>query len=418
MIRRIISFLLLFCVFFAYSQVNTETMIFDKSFKSLKTAVVGNDYAPPVVLLNGRDRVNVSFDQLNTEAEYLRYSVVHCDADWKPSQLVESEYVDGFNEANVSNYAYSSATLANYVHYSIQLPNEDLKLKLSGNYLLKVYPENNPDSICLQTRFSLYEDYVSIIPSVTSRTDIDYNDKHQQVSIEVDCRDYEVDNLYTDLKIRVLQNMRYDNSAFVTHPQRVAGNRAFFEHNRSLIFKAGNEFRRFEMVTTNYYGMGIYNYTYNPPYYHAILKIDEPRVYEPYTYDRTQYGRFTIRQSDVFDSNTDADYMVVHFSLEMPYVDDGNVYVSGEFTQNNCDLSNIMHYNHNEQRYEADIFLKMGAYNYQYLWMPKGSNIPQTGLIEGDFYQTVNEYTCLVYNKRRTERYDRLVGFKTIFSGN
>ena len=110
--------------------------------------------------------------------------------------------------------------------------------------------------------------------------------------------------------------------------------------------------------------------------------------------------------------------MVVHFSLEMPYIDGGNVYVSGEFTQNNCDLSNIMHYNHNEQRYEADIFLKMGAYNYQYLWMHKGGNIPQTGLIEGDFYQTVNEYTCLVYNKRRAERYDRLVGFKTIFSGH
>ena len=115
------------------------------------------------------------------------------------------------------------------------------------------------------------------------------------------------------------------------------------------------------MVTTNYYGMGIYNYTYNPPYYHAILKIDEPRVYEPYIYDRTQYGRFTIRQSDVYDSNTDADYMVVHFSLEMPYLDDGNVYVSGEFTQNNCDLSNIMHYNHNEQRYEADIFFEDGC---------------------------------------------------------
>ena len=402
----------------ANAAANTETRIFDSSFRSLKVAVEGNDYAPPVVLLGGDDRIAVSFDQISPDMQYLRYSVTHCDAEWNPSSILVPEYIDGFNEANIDNYAYSSGTLANYVHYSLTIPNENMKLKLSGNYLLKVYPENNPDAPCLQARFSLYEDNVDIIPTVTSRTDVDYNAHNQQLDIEVDTREYVVDNLYTDLKVRVLQNMREDNSVLVSTPLRVAGKRAFFERNRSLIFKAGNEFRRFEMVTTNYYGLGIDYYEFSNPYYHAILKPDAPRAFDSYIFDRTQYGRFTIRQSDAPNSDTDADYMIVHFRLDMPQLSGGDIYVAGEFSQNKCERGYVMRYNDNDQCYEADIFLKMGSYNYQYLWLPLGAKTGLTDMVEGDFYQTVNEYTICVYNRRRTERYDRLVGYKIIYSGN
>ncbi|MDD7603967.1 MAG: DUF5103 domain-containing protein [Candidatus Limisoma sp.] len=401
----------------AQSLVDTSTQVFDSSFKSLKVAVEGNDYVAPVVLLGGDSRIRVEFDQISPEMQYLRYSVMHCDADWQPSMLVDSEYVDGFNEAEITDYAYSSGTLVNYVHYALTLPNDDISPTISGNYLLKVYPENEPDNVCLQVRFSLYEDKVGVVPAVTSRTDIDYNKSHQQLSVEVDTRNYAVDNMYMDLKVRVVQNGRADNLVAVNQPQRVASRRAFFEHNRSLIFPAGNEYRRFEAVTTNYHGIGVDYYQFNEPYYHVVLKVDEPRAYDSYTYDRTQFGRFTIRQSDVDSSDTQAEYMVAHFALAMPELQNGDMYVVGEFTQDRCNPANRMYYNHNEQRYEAEMLVKMGSYNYQYFWVADGGK-PNPAVVEGDFYQTVNEYTVYVYHRPAGCRYDRLVGFTTIFSGN
>lgn len=396
---------------------DTRTAIFDSNFRSLRACTESNYYAPPVVELGGDDRVRIEFDEMSPEMRYMRYSLLHCDANWQPSQLVESDYVDGFNEADIEEYDFSSGTFANYVHYGISLPNEDMPILLSGNYLLRVYPEEDSENTLLQVRFSIVEKAVDIFAEVTSRTDIDYNKSHQQVTVTVDTKDYRVENMYADLKVVVTQNARSDNEAIVTNPLRVSSNKAFFEHDRKLIFPAGNEFRRFEMTTTNYIGMGIDRYAYHDPFYHAELKIDEPRCYGSYTYDQTQYGRFTIRESNAFDSNTGADYMIVHFALDIPRQSGGDIFVDGEFTQHNFTNANRMHFNEATNRYELDMPLKQGAYNYQYLWLPHGSKAALTAPIEGDFYQTVNEYQIKVYNRRLGERYDRLIGYTVIYSG-
>ncbi len=396
---------------------DTRTAIFDSNFRSLRACTESNYYAPPVVELGGDDRVRIEFDEMSPEMRYMRYSLLHCDANWQPSQLVESDYVDGFNEADIEEYDFSSGTFANYVHYGISLPNEDMPILLSGNYLLRVYPEEDSENTLLQVRFSIVEKAVDIFAEVTSRTDIDYNKSHQQVAVTVDTKDYRVENMYADLKVVVTQNARSDNEAIVTNPLRVSSNKAFFEHDRKLIFPAGNEFRRFEMTTTNYIGMGIDRYAYHDPFYHAELKIDEPRCYGSYTYDQTQYGRFTIRESNAFDSNTGADYMIVHFALDIPRQSGGDIFVDGEFTQHNFTNANRMHFNEATNRYELDMPLKQGAYNYQYLWLPHGSKAALTAPIEGDFYQTVNEYQIKVYNRRLGERYDRLIGYTVLYSG-
>ena len=396
---------------------DTRTAIFDNNFRSLRACTESNYYAPPVVELGGDDRVRIEFDEISPEMRYMRYSLLHCDANWQPSQLVESDYVDGFNEADIEEYDFSSGTFANYVHYGISLPNEDMPILLSGNYLLRVYPEEDSENTLLQVRFSIVEKAVDIFAEVTSRTDIDYNKSHQQVAVTVDTKDYRVENMYADLKVVVTQNARSDNEAIVTNPLRVSSNKAFFEHDRKLIFPAGNEFRRFEMTTTNYIGMAIDRYAYHDPFYHAELKIDEPRCYGSYTYDQTQYGRFTIRESNAFDSNTGADYMIVHFALDIPRQSGGDIFVDGEFTQHNFTNANRMHFNEATNRYELDMPLKQGAYNYQYLWLPHGSKAALTAPIEGDFYQTVNEYQIKVYNRRLGERYDRLIGYTVLYSG-
>lgn len=136
-----------------------------------------------------------------------------------------------------------------------------------------------------------------------------------------------------------------------------------------------------------------------------------------YAYDHTQYGRFTIRESNSTDSDTQADYMITHFQLQMPRLSNGIVYLDGEFTQHLQVQKYAMHYNDLTQSYEIDLPLKQGAYNYQYLWTPNGMHSARTSKIEGDYYQTVNEYQIFVYYRQPNERYDRLIGYTILYSG-
>ncbi len=397
---------------------DTRTQIFDSNFKSLQIKLSGNDYYPPVLMMNSDDVIEVRFDELKPDLSYLRYSVIHCNADWQPSSLVDAEYLNGFNYANVEDYEYSSGTFTHYVHYEFQLPNDQISFTKSGNYLVQVYREDDPGTILLQARFSLCENAVGVYPSVTSRTDIDYNARHQQIDITIDTREYRVRDIYQDLMVFVTQNSRIDNEVYINRPLRVIGNKAIFEHDKKLIFPAGNEFRRMETVAVNYPSMGVERMEYFHPFYHATLYTDEPRNNVMYLYDKTQNGRFTIRNAEADNSNSRADYIITHFSLAAGgRITDGKIYIDGEFTNHLFTSSTLMKYEPESGNYVTDILLKQGAYNYQYLFVPDGASVGLTSTIEGDKYQTVNEYSIRVYNRQQGERYDRMIGFGMIYSG-
>lgn len=399
---------------------NTLTGIFDENFRTIVTEVNGDRLAPPVIGLDSSETLTIGFDALREERDYLRYSIYHCDADWDLSDVVDTEVFDGFNYADVTDYAFSRATAVHYVHYSITLPNEEFRFRLSGNYLLRVYPENEPEEILLQVRFMVTERAVSIRGEASSRTDTDYNDRHQQLTLDVDLNKYPVRDMFNDLTVVVTQNGRHDNEAIVRHPTRVSGNTAIYEHRKELIFPAGNEYRRMETVQQTYPGMGVEEIVFHEPYYHHILKTAEPRHSKPYYFDQTQHGRYFIREYNSSNSDTEADYCVVHFTLKMLPVLDGDVYLDGDLTYRHFDDGSRMKYDEEAGVYHKAMLLKQGAYNYQYLTLPHSGDATaaRTADVEGDFYQTVNEYEVKVYYRAPGERYDRLLGVTIVYSGS
>lgn len=422
MVKRIICILSLF-IAFCSSQAKAEvlkTEFFDSDFRTLKVAPSSNDYFPAIWVMGQDDNPLVfSFDHLSEDRLYLRYSITHCNSDWQPSDLNESEYVSGFNYADIEDYEYSAMTFVHYVHYQFSLPNSEMQILKSGNYVVKIYEQDNPDEILLQSRFSVCENTISVYPSVTSRTDIDYNEAHQQLSIKVNAKRGAVADPYNDLKLHITQNSRTDIETVVTKPLMVNGETITYEHDRNLIFPAGNEFRRIETVATNALSMGVVNMRYFEPYYHATLRTDESRADESYYYDRTQHGYFTIRNWESDNSDTEADYIVTHFSLNLDGpVQGGKIYLDGEFTGHQFTPKYEMRYDMASGLYTSDQFLKQGAYNYQYLWVPDGAKVGYTQAIEGDKYQTVNEYLVRVYQHQPGDRYDRFVGFGITYSGN
>lgn len=398
-----------------------RTASLDNRVHSLKVESGNGFMFPPVIRLSTDDVINISFDLFEEDYQDLSYSIIHCNANWQPSMLSSIEYIDGFDIQEVYDYALSFNTFQEYVNYRITLPNDEIQFKVSGNYAVVVYPQNQRERPILYACFMVSEEAVKVNCSANSRTDKGYSDNYQQVSFRINRNDYDIVNPAGDLKIYVMQNNRLDNMVFVSTPQYFNNKEIVYEHNSKLIFDAGNEYRRFEMVSTQYRGMGVEKLTHYDPYYHAILERDYPRKDKTYSYDETQHGRYVIRETDFEeDSDTQADYFIVHFSLDVSemLLPEGDIYIDGELSEYRFSDNNKMLRNPQNGLYEKFIRLKQGAYNYQYLFVPKGESIGKASVIEGNKYETQNEYRVNVYHRVPGERYDRLIGTGRCISTN
>lgn len=397
---------------------DTTQRIFAPSFSSLQVEVEGAHMAPPIIYLNTNDRITIKFDERADDMRYMRYEVISCDSDWKPSQLVESEYIDGFNDGHVTDYELSSLTSTNYVHYTIRIPNDELRITRPGNYLLRIFDEDDRDTTLLQARFYVVSPAVGINAAVTSRSDIDTNNAHQQLIVNVNTdKVKDVENYFNEFKLVAIQNGRTDNQVMLSRPSRIDGHTLVYDHSRPLIFPAGNEYRRFETVADKYPGMGVDHIVWEDPYPHYVLYADESRRHEPYLYDQTQFGRYTVRNDAAYDSDSQAKYAIVHFTLKEPKRLDGEYYIEGDLTGRRFSPDSRMIYNPDTEAYEASLLLKQGSYNYQYLFLPTGTQKGLTQTVEGDKYETVNQYTILVYHRGPMDRADSLIGAATVTSG-
>ncbi len=399
------------------ADMDTATKIFARQFRTLKTEVEDNFMSPPVIRLGTNDRILISFDEIGEDNSYLEYRLIHCNADWQPSRLVESEYISGFNSQRIEDFAFSSSTFVHYVNYLIALPNDDMQILHSGNYLLQVYDPDDPDETLLQTRFRVSENSMQIDGGVTTRTDRGVNGEFQQLEFAIETQGMGNVNPYQDFLVEVSQNMREGSRRCVRSPLRVEGSRVVYEHLNALIFPAGNEYRRFESVSNGFPGMHVDSLRYMGSNYHVWLKPDASRAMSQYSYDRTQHGRFMVHEYNATDSSIGADYITVHFLLEIPELRNADVYVDGEFTHELFDNYNRMTYDMEKNAYTAEIPIKQGAYNYRYVVKGNsGENFPTADLIEGNKYETENEYGVAVYFRPPGARADRLVSFTSITS--
>lgn len=414
MTRKILIAALLMPILQTPCQAQTNE-IFAPNIKTLNVRVNDNWDLPPVMMLGSNDYVEISFDEMSHAYHTYRYRITHCNEDWTVSSLLDIDFLEGFNDNEIEYYATSFNTTTDYTHYSFTLPNEYVSLKASGNYKIEVYDEENPDETLLSACLYVLDHKVNTYSRVSSNTDIDTNVSHQQVEITVNMIDgFSVRQPQRELKVNVMQNRRADNMVSGITPTFIGANHVKYEHVRDLIFPAGNEYRRFEVLNEDDPMMGVSSIDYFEPYYHVTLYEDSPRV--NYDYDQDQDGIFIVRNNYAQDNDTEADYMLVHFTLKTDApVSDGDVYLSGAFTYNRFDRTTRMHYNPQTRSYESVQRLKQGIYNYMYLVKPDSGQVPEN-LIEGNFYETENEYMIFIYYRPFGERYDRLIGFSRINS--
>ncbi|MDD4116177.1 MAG: DUF5103 domain-containing protein, partial [Massilibacteroides sp.] len=346
-----------------------STSVLNRQVKSLKIGVAGDWVADPVITLNGEKQLEISFDVLDQGYSRYLYSIRHCNADWTPSSLSPIEYMTGFQGMEIEDFANSTATTTVYSNYRFYLPNDQVQLRVSGNYAVIVYDEAKPDKPLFVACFFVVESVVSIDAGISSITDIDANKAHQQLEFSVNHKNFPISHPLTDLKLFVYQNNRRDNMVTGLTPSAILSDKLVYAHNRNLIFKAGNEYRRMEFLSNQYNGMHVEDIQFHNPYYHVVLYPDHYRHKMSYQYDQDQNGRFFARCSRCEDPDTEGDYYIVHFTLAENEILGGDVFLNGLFLNNNLNEDSRMVYNRESGQYEKFLLLKEGSYNYQYLFV-------------------------------------------------
>ena len=405
--------LFMLCLWLSLAGWAQRNRILNPDIASLQVVAGNNWLSMPVIGLGEGVPVNIAFDDLTHEYRRYAYKVEHCNADWSTSgDLFVSDYIDGFNADNVIEHVEQSInTNVLYTHYRFQIPNERCKLKMSGNYRVTIYDANDDDKAVAECCFMVVEPRMGIKLSVDANTDKGINSRWQQVAMEVKYGGgLSVTDVQRQIYTVVMQNGRWDNAVVNARPQFVMGDGLRWSHNAQLVFEAGNEYRKFEMLDVRHANMGVEKIDWDGEAYHAYLWPDEPRG--SYLFDEDANGAFYIRNSDNRENNSTSEYIHVHFTLRSPRLA-GDVFVNGVWTNDQLSAPYKMQFDEGAQCYRLSLLLKQGYYSYQYVWQQSNGQIA-TVPSEGSFYQTENRYQALVYYRKMGERADRLVGFAEI----
>lgn len=401
-----------FCV---SAQEHYRTMPLNDNIKTLQVGVNGQKMSLPVIRLNDTESICVQFDEMSHDRKNYYYSVRHCNADWSLSTITEMESIDGSSTGMITNYASSFNTTFLYTHYSVRFPNDQLKFKISGNYLVTIYEDNNPDKAVAAACFSVVDPKVSIDGTIRGNTDMELNRRYQQLDFTLDNSQFPIKDVFSELKILVRQNNRYDNQVVGVQPSYTTSTKQSYVNNRTLIFEGGNEYRSFDCSSIYTFGSGVDNIRFHAPYYHATLIPDNSRAGKPYERIEDVNGRYVVNIQNDENDSVDADYMFVHFMIptEKPFFE-GSLYILGDLNYNLLDRNVRMEYNAQHNAYEQTMLLKQGGYNYLYAFVKKGDTAGSLQPMEGSLWQTRNEYTIYAYYRGWGERYDRLIGVQIV----
>lgn len=394
--------------------------IFDvDNIRSLQLIAMDDPILPPVMDIKTW-HVNIGFDEMSHEYHRYIYHIEHCEADWSVSEdLFESNYLEGMNDQPIEDYEKSFNTTQIYTHYSIDFPNEQTKLLLSGNYRVTIYDDDDDEHEPLLTaEFSLVEPIINISASIDSNTDIDFQRSHQQVSLSLGYGALRITDPERELHTYVIQNRRADRCVEVKPNIRKATGLEY-THQRNLIFPATSECHKFELLDLHRVNLNVDNIRWFEPYFHATLYEHRPQ--HNYEYDPDANGAFVLRNATDEDNETTSEYVITHFRLKTAPLPGGDIYIHGNWCNNWPNDEYKMEYDETAGEYHAAILLKQGYYNYRYVQLtgdttPDGTPIAITDRTDGNFYQTENEYLVLVYYKEPGGRYDKLVGVNVVQS--
>jgi hypothetical protein len=399
-------------------QLNTFGFAFENKIfkKNIHTVILTNEESQttfPLLNLNDGKQLTLRFDDIANEVKDYSYTLIHCDDGWNQSDLFPNDYLDGFEEEQITLYYYSVNTSVDYIHYSISFPNSNIKPNKSGNYILLVFDNFDRADIVLTQKFFISETKVEITPQPTIPLDFNYRYTHHEIDFEVNYSIFPIDDPANDVHVVILQNNRYDNALYDLKPKFVKDKELIYNFDDEIVFEGGNEYRVFDSRDLINGGQGIEDIVYIDSVYHTVLTVDHKRAFQKYSTKFDHNGNYYIGARINKSPYIEADYSHVHFRLPYPKeLATGTVYINGGLTGNELQLDARMLYRDSLKRYEASILLKQGVFDYTYLFKEGSTQKGKWETLEGNHYQTENIYTILVYHQGFSDNAQKLIGVK------
>ena len=406
---RIIAFL--FIATSAVAQTQTE-IIPPYNIKTV-SFVQSNENVIPIFKLS--DGFQFQFDDLfGNEANYY-FEIVHCDYNWNPTDIPKAEYMKGFDGQRIQEYENSINTLQIYSHYKLPIPNQFMQLRISGNYILKILDESK--EVILSRKFIIYEDLVTVPIQIRRARTANYLEYKHNIEFSIKSQAINFQTPVKNIKIALFQNGQLNNAIKNIVPQYTIGNELIYKYDTETQFWAGNEFLFFDNSNIRSAGNSISRIDSSNGIYNSHLFTSNARINSQYTLFPDVNGNYIVRNLGAVKNEIEADYAWVYFSLSAPtFMKNKGIYITGMFNNYSVSPEYKMDFNAEKNLYEKAILIKQGFTNFQYQVADDKGNIDGENAIDGNFWQTENNYTILVYYRENNDRYQKVIGKATVNS--
>jgi hypothetical protein len=385
--------------------------------------MAGNQLGYPILRLNGNDRLELHFDDLDGDVKNYSYTYQLCNADWTPALVSEFDYIRGFSQVRIANYQYSSIALTRYTHYQAVLPDPNCLPVHSGNFLLKVFLDGDTSRLVFTRRMLVQDPKVNIQAQLLQPLNYELANTHQRIQLRVNAAGVNPNNALDQIKVVILQDQRWDNTVHDIKPTFYVNNNLEYNNDNDCVFPAGNEWRWLDLQSFRYQSDRIQSANYGKTSTEIMVRPDGDRSRQPYYFYKDYNGSFFIQTTESINPNWQTDYARVRFSFVPPgniIFPDKDVYLLASFTGGGLNDSTRLVFNPEKGRYEGSFLVKQGYYNYSYVTLDRSDPDKRASFAftEGNHLETENSYMILVYYRALGARADELVGFTKLNSLN
>jgi hypothetical protein len=398
----------------SFAQSTYTNDVYQPYIKSVEFYKANKPASFPIITLNSGEKVLLAFDDIRGGTQNYFYTIEHCDDNWNSSNISTTEYLQNFTDDRITDYSYSTTTVQKYTHYQLKLPNDNITPKIPGNYILKVYDDGDVSKLILTRKLYVVSPKVTISAEIVPSNDPSARQTNQKINFTVDYGNLRVQNPGADIRTFIMQNARSETMILNTQPANINGTQLIFNDVNTNDFPGGNEFRHFDTRSLKVNSERILRITRDTS--NKIVLLTDPDSNLPnYSFQYDLNGNFYILNQDGADPSTDADYSRILFSLATKKSpSEGNAYIVGQFNDYKLDDNSKLNFDSINGKYFTNQFLKQGVYDYAYEWVDKSTGKADDNALEGNHFETENDYQVLVYYRPAGARWEELVGYRLL----
>ncbi len=411
--KSIFIYLIATLSFSVFSMAQNTDRIAMKNIYSVKLYSNGDPLSYPIIRLNSSDRLELHFDDLDADVKYYAYTFILCNTDWTEANLSQFDYMQGFANVRINTYRNANTVLTRYTHYMSEVPNKNTFPTRSGNYLLKVFINGDTTQLAFAKRFLVVDNKASAGISILQPFNSSVFRTHQKVQFSVNVQNIKPTNIFQQIKIVVLQNYRWDNAIRNLRPTFIKQNILEYNTENESIFPGQKEWRWVNLTSLRLQTDRIEKGEYNERGQTLYIRADGERNGMRYMYYRDANGLCQYNNIEGRNPYWQSDYATTVFKYVPPAgnpYEGKDLYIYGELTNYELTERNQMNFNAKEGYYENKLFLKQGYYDYMYLLRDQKTGKIDALQTEGNWWETENNYTLLIYYKPLGGRADELVG--------